>query len=66
MDKGLDDTDLDNSDDSVFIPKRTLTPPPLTQLVSSKKRQERHDPLSPDQRVYIKTRRLKRLRKKSI
>jgi hypothetical protein len=48
MDKGLDDIDLDDSDDSMFIPKYTLTPPLLTQPVGSKKRQERHDSLSPD------------------
>jgi hypothetical protein len=38
MDKGLDNIDLDNLDDSMFIPKYTLTLLPLTQLVNSKKR----------------------------
>jgi hypothetical protein len=30
MDKGLDNTDPDNSDDFMFISKHTLTPLPLT------------------------------------
>jgi hypothetical protein len=38
IDKGLDDIDLDDSDDSIFIPKHTLTSPPSTQPISNKKR----------------------------
>jgi hypothetical protein len=60
--EAVDDTDTD-TEDPLFVPKRAQTPLLSTQS-GTRKRQERHNPASPEQRICTKPRRSKRIRKK--
>ena len=60
----LTDTDTD-TEDPLFVPERGQTPPPSTQP-GARKRQERHDPTSPEQRICTRPRRSKRVGRKSV
>jgi hypothetical protein len=64
--KVVDNEDPDTDpEDQLFVPKGQAQTPPSTQP-ESRKRQGRHDPASPEQRVSTRRRRSNRINKKSV
>jgi hypothetical protein len=64
--KVVDNEDPDTDpEEQLFVAEGPAQTPPSTQP-ESRKRQERHDPASPEQRVTTRRRRSNRINKKSV